>query len=219
MLTAADMEWLKANESERMDATVDGVFDSIRQAFHRARYEFAARFAPGKRVADVACGTGYGSAIMADAGAASVVGVDIDAPTIMYAREHYGAGALYRVAQADCTGLASGSVDLVASFETLEHVGSDIACIGEFARILSPGGTLIASVPNQWIGQFPHHLRVYDRMRIVKLLLPAFDIEAIWNHNSGSGWKFNRQQPAGMVLNDDDNAALAECLIVVGRKR
>lgn len=36
-------------------------------ADHFSRYEFAAGFVAGKRVVDIACGTGYGSALLAAA--------------------------------------------------------------------------------------------------------------------------------------------------------
>ncbi len=45
---------------------------------HWHRYAFARRFVAGRRVLDVACGEGYGSALLAEA-AAHVTGVDIDA--------------------------------------------------------------------------------------------------------------------------------------------
>ena len=48
---------------------------------HVHRYAFARRYAAGRRVLDVACGEGYGSAMLARA-AREVVGVDIDAATV-----------------------------------------------------------------------------------------------------------------------------------------
>src|SRR6266480_544461 len=48
---------------------------------HWHRYFFARRFVAGRRVLDVACGEGYGSALLSEA-ATNVIGVDIDAATI-----------------------------------------------------------------------------------------------------------------------------------------
>src|ERR1700731_1170167 len=55
---------------------------------HVARYAFARRYADGKRVLDAGCGTGYGSAELAQS-AAAVTGVDISADAIEYARASY----------------------------------------------------------------------------------------------------------------------------------
>ena len=55
---------------------------------HWHRYAFARRFVAGRRVADVACGEGYGSALLAES-AATVVGIDIDAATLAHARSTY----------------------------------------------------------------------------------------------------------------------------------
>src|SRR5436305_1525474 len=45
---------------------------------HRCRYRFALPYARGARVLDIACGTGFGAAMLAEAGARSVCGVDLD---------------------------------------------------------------------------------------------------------------------------------------------
>src|SRR5947209_16665428 len=55
---------------------------------HMARYTFAARLARGKRVLDVGCGAGYGSAELAHE-ALCVVGSDISGDAVDFAREHY----------------------------------------------------------------------------------------------------------------------------------
>src|SRR5882724_12375095 len=47
------------------------------QVEHKQRYDWASGYCKDKRVLDVACGTGYGSAILAQKGAARVVGIDI----------------------------------------------------------------------------------------------------------------------------------------------
>src|SRR5258708_30443469 len=52
------------------------------QVEHKQRYEWALDYCQGKRVLDVACGTAYGSTILAQSGAAHVVGVDMSAEAI-----------------------------------------------------------------------------------------------------------------------------------------
>ena len=54
-------------------------------AEHLVRYLVAAELAPDRRVLDAACGDGYGTSLLASAGARSAVGVDLDQGTIAHA--------------------------------------------------------------------------------------------------------------------------------------
>lgn len=114
---------------------------------HVYRYRFAARHVRGRRVLDIACGEGYGSAAMLEAGAASVVGVDIAEKAVEHARRKYGVDA--RVGDAARIPLNDASVDLVVSFETIEHVPDPDAFLDECKRVLAPGGTILISTPNK----------------------------------------------------------------------
>lgn len=87
---------------------------------HIARYRFAKDFVRGKRVLDIACGEGYGAASLAKAGAASVIGVDIASEVCEHARRKYGLDA--RAGDAQSIPVQDRSIDLVVSFETIEHV-------------------------------------------------------------------------------------------------
>jgi SAM-dependent methyltransferase len=113
---------------------------------HLARYAFAARAAAGKRVLDVGCGTGYGSAALQPE-AASVVGVDPAPEALDYARRFRGV----QLAQASATALplASASFDLVVCFEVIEHLPDWPALLAEARRVLTPEGALIVSTPNK----------------------------------------------------------------------
>ena len=116
---------------------------------HVYRYGFAVRFAPGKDVLDVACGEGYGTAALAAAGARLVVGVDADQATCAYAAQKYGSyGIQVRAGDALALPLGAGSVDLVVSFETIEHLPDPAAFLDECRRVLRPDGTLVISTPN-----------------------------------------------------------------------
>jgi len=116
---------------------------------HIYRYKFACNYVVGKRVLDIACGEGYGTAAMARAGATEVVGVDISEETCVHAKRKYGVDA--RVGDAQAIPLADASVDLVVSFETLEHVDSPELFVKECVRVLAPGGIIILSTPNKGI--------------------------------------------------------------------
>jgi len=117
---------------------------------HWHRYHFASRWAAGKRVLDVACGEGYGSALLARA-AREVTGVDVSAQAIAHARKEYAALANARFVEASCMELpfAGAAFDLVVSFETLEHIAGQDRFLDEIARVLAPGGVLLLSSPDK----------------------------------------------------------------------
>ncbi len=215
------MLWLYRNRSERMDATVP-MFPADRAEFHMARYEFAATQVDGMVVADIACGTGYGCRTLRETGNANrVVGVDISPKAIDYAAAKHGlAGVEFQCADAAATRLDANSFDCIVSFETIEHVDDAHHLIDEFSRLLKPSGKLICSTPNNWpLDIAPHHVRVYDRVSFRALLETQFTIERLYNQNSGSDFKYNHGQPAGMVETTDENFQLAECFIAVARRR
>ena len=126
---------------------------------HLERYAFAAKYARGRRVLDIACGTGYGSAHLREAGAARVIGVDISPAAVEEAKRAYGPD--YRL----------GSIldfddgvpfDLIVSFETIEHVEDYRGALANLRRLLVPAGTLVLSTPNRPVNS-PHLRSIDDR--------------------------------------------------------
>jgi len=217
----SDVRWLMENREERMDASLP-LFDEGRRLFHLARYDFASSYVAGGTVADIACGTGYGSRILSEKGnALHVVGVDASEGAIHYAERHHSLqGIEYRVASGETTDLISNEFDLVVSFETIEHVDDERSLVREFSRLLKPGGVLICSVPNCWpLEKTPHHVKEYDFTSFCTLLSEFFDVEKVFNQNSGCALEFNRGQPAGIIETTDENKSLAECFLAVCRKR
>jgi SAM-dependent methyltransferase len=114
---------------------------------HIYRYRFAADFVKGKQVLDIACGEGYGSASLLKAGATSVLGVDISEEACQHAREKYGIQTM--VGDAQNIPVPPASVDVVVSFETIEHVPEPYRFLDECVRILRPGGVAVISTPNK----------------------------------------------------------------------
>ena len=117
---------------------------------HWHRYHFAARFAAGRTVIDAACGEGYGSALLART-AACVTGIDSSAEAIAMAQRRYGACANLEFREGRCEALPvpDASMDLVVSFETLEHLQEPRALLREAARVLRDDGVLMVSTPNK----------------------------------------------------------------------
>jgi SAM-dependent methyltransferase len=116
---------------------------------HLHRYAIACGLAKWKRVLDIACGEGYGAKLLAHV-ATEVTGVDIDAETIAHAKGAYRHRNLHFL-QGSCTEIpcADQSVDLVASFETIEHIREHDRFLQEIKRVLAPGGILVISSPHK----------------------------------------------------------------------
>ena len=133
---------------------------------HVHRYALAFELARDLDVLDIASGEGYGAAYLAIA-ARSVVGVDIDAESIRHAASRYTAMNL-RFAAGSCTAipLPDASMDLVVSFETLEHLEEHEQFMREIVRVLRPHGRLLISSPNKLVysdqGQFHNAFHVRE---------------------------------------------------------
>jgi SAM-dependent methyltransferase/GT2 family glycosyltransferase len=149
---------------------------------HWHRYFLAARFASDADVLDLACGQGYGSNYLA-AYAKSVVGVDVDATTIEQAARAYNAPNLrYLQGSVEAIPLPANSVDLVVSFETIEHVSAEqqAAFFAEVRRVLRPAGKLVISTPDKAVYSTargysnPYHVREYERAEFVETLRASF---------------------------------------------
>lgn len=127
---------------------VPGVRGDI-EVEHLHRYYSVSELVAGLHVLDIACGEGYGSAILAKQ-AESVIGVDISEAAIAHARSAYALANL-RFEVGSCTSIPLGdaSVDAIVSFETIEHVQEHDETMREFARVLKPGGWLCMSCPDK----------------------------------------------------------------------
>jgi ubiquinone/menaquinone biosynthesis C-methylase UbiE len=153
---------------------------------HWHRYHFAAPLVADLEVLDVACGEGYGSALLATR-ARSVIGADIAPSAVDHARARYAGVANLGFRQADCAALpfADATFDAVVSFETIEHILAQELFLDEIRRVLRPDGLLILSCPNKTeysdrrgvTNEF--HVRELYRDELAALIAPRF-AHALW---------------------------------------
>jgi SAM-dependent methyltransferase len=112
---------------------------------HVHRYLWAEQFSRGKRVLDIACGEGYGSEILAHS-AAHVIGVDLSEDAVVHASRKYRRKNLeFLVGACDKIPVPDDGIDIVVSFETIEHHDRHQEMMREIKRILRPEGILIIS--------------------------------------------------------------------------
>ncbi len=137
----SDLEWT----GERYIPTVSGEIEFE----HYHRYLLARKYASGKKVLDIACGEGYGSQLLSSV-SEFVYAVDIDPATIKNARSKYTDKNIEFIA-GSCSKIPLGdnSVDLVVSFETIEHHDQHEEMISEINRVLKDDGLLIISSPDK----------------------------------------------------------------------
>ena len=121
---------------------------------HLALYHFAGRFAAGKRVLDLGCGTGYGIHDLLEQGAREAVGIDVDRTCVAAARKRFG-GPRARFELGDAEALAPdlGRFELVTAINVLVQLRDPRPALAAAARCLAPSGTLVASVPPILDGQ------------------------------------------------------------------
>ncbi|MFL5946109.1 MAG: class I SAM-dependent methyltransferase [Gaiellaceae bacterium] len=138
---------------------------------------------PGKRVLDLGCRDG--ALTEAYASGNDIVGVDADKEALAEAARR---GIETRWADLDQPlGLDDESFDVAVAGELLEHLRDPHRLVGEIRRVLRPGGTFVASVPNAYrlkgrlrflAGRAPEsdptHLQMFSPSD-VRTLLDGFD--------------------------------------------
>ena len=133
---------------------------------HLHRYAFARKLCSNKVILDIASGEGYGSYLLSQV-ANHVYGVDIDAASVLHAKEKYKQQARnisFKVGSTSAIPLDDNSVDVAVSFETIEHHNEHEEMIMEIKRVLKPDGMLVISSPDkdlykQRAGNNPFHIK------------------------------------------------------------
>ena len=143
---------------------------------HLAVYEWIAERVRGLSVADLACGEGYGSEVLAQS-AAEVVGVDANPEAHEHARLRYRRPNLRF--ERSLVEEFRASCDAIVFLQTIEHVHDPGALLERFAR-LAP--VSYVSTPNRLTlapagaekSDNPWHLREYTHEEFLALLEPRF---------------------------------------------
>ncbi len=113
---------------------------------HLAVYEWIAGRVGGLRVIDMACGEGYGSAVLAS-GAAAVVGVDANPEAYHHARLRYATTGNLRFERGMIETFAAAA-DAVVFLQTIEHVQEPGAVLERFKELVGASGVVFVTTPN-----------------------------------------------------------------------
>jgi len=174
---------------------------------HLHRYALALEICENKIVLDIASGEGYGSNILCSK-AKYVYGVDIDTHTVEEAKIKYKRDNLkFLVGSASAIPLDTNSLDIVVSFETLEHHDLHEEMMNEVKRVLKPNGLLLISTPDKY---YYSEIRNYNNPYHVKELYKNEFIELVSKHfshfNLYSQSYFNR---SSIIVSDSKREYLA----------
>lgn len=180
------------------ERVIPGQVDTDLWNEHIARYHFARRLSRGRRVLDLACGTGYGAAALTGS-AQHVTGLDVSPEAIAYAREHYTFDNLTFL-EADSTKvpLPDGSFDLITAFEVIEHLDDWRELLREARRLLARAGQFIVSTPNrlyyaetrQKAGPNPFHAHEFTYAEFAAALREHFPFVSLFVQNHAAGVVF-----------------------------
>lgn len=182
---------------------------SLIYAEHMIRYLAAEDVIKNKVVLDIASGSGYGTKLLARH-AKKVIGVDVSKEAIEYAKVHYGGKNIdYKVGDGESIPLETDSVDVVVTFETIEHIKDYKKFLDEIARVLKPEGVAIVSTPNdlEFAEGNHYHLHEFRYKELEKLLAKHFTFtkpffQATWKYVAiGSEEEFGKDVITFPTLN------------------
>lgn len=148
---------------------------------HLHRYSIIMELVRDKVVLDIASGEGYGSNLISNV-ATFTYGVDIDEESIKHANTKYQKKNLsYKHGAADQIPLEDASVDIVVSFETLEHHDKHEEMMSEIKRVLKPGGVLVMSTPEKVIPENNHfHVKELTNIEFKHLISRYFKNQSFY---------------------------------------
>ncbi len=168
---------------------------ATRFADHFPRYDFAKQYCVDKVVVDIASWTWYGTYELSTV-ANNIIGIDVDEQSVTLARQNYENDNLkYILWNWNTIDLKDNSVDVVVSFETIEHIVEYHQFMSEIKRILKPGWILILSTPNYlWeIYKNVYHVSNFTTIHLIDLFsqyYQDFKVFYQWKHLFPFPWRW-----------------------------
>ncbi len=128
-----------------------GYVNNIVQSWIPALEGVEAKLRTGAKVADVGCGVGFSTLLMAQAyPECAFTGYDFHEPSIEEARRHaedHGLGERVRFEVSAAKEIAGRDFDLVTMYDCLHDMGDPRGCAAHMRRIVAPGGTWMVVEP------------------------------------------------------------------------
>jgi len=174
-----------AEERPSEERFVPETMGGLIQAEHEGRYRWAATVVAGREVLDAGCGVGYGTEMLAEAGASRVVGLDVSPEAVEDAVFRAGAIGQFEVGDLEKMPFAPRSFDVVVCFEAIEHVNRGELALDELRRVLRRDGLLILSSPNRhvYLPGNPYHVHEYTPSELHAALTQRFRHVALYRQH------------------------------------
>ena len=172
------------NDNSSLNFTGERLVTKINEYWtleHLHRYAIVKDLVIGKDILDIACGEGYGSNLLSDY-ANSVIGIDISSEAVNHAASKYKKDNLrFQHGSTLFIDLPELSIDIVISFETIEHLVEHDTMLQQIKKILKTNGVLIISSPDKKnysdIPRYvnPFHLKELYKSEFESLIKKYFD--------------------------------------------
>ncbi|MFE4517431.1 SAM-dependent methyltransferase [Kitasatospora sp. NPDC056783] len=175
--------WRDGDDEASVEEATDTLTDMVAERL---------TLAPGARVLDIGCGSGKPAVRIAGTWGVHVTGVTISAQQAATAgaRPEVGAGAgQVSFQQADGMDLpfADAHFDHVYAIESFLHMSDRATAIAEAARVLRPGGTLVAANPYQQGELTPREAGIVADNRRLFEIPPIGDADEYAGHMAKAG--------------------------------
>ncbi len=173
--------------------------DIINWMLHLQRYIFALKYCVGKKILDVACGSGYGVSLISSV-AKYVEGIDIDRKTIEWAKvnNHFYSPVKFKISNIEKNKI-DGQYNCIISFETIEHLKNPEFLLNNIKNSLNDYGVLIFSIPvDEPYNKF--HKRSYTWQSINNLIKIFFSPHIEWYSQTIEGIFKGKKRNAFCVI-------------------
>jgi 2-polyprenyl-3-methyl-5-hydroxy-6-metoxy-1,4-benzoquinol methylase len=149
-ITSQDLVAMPSTSTPSRGKPADYGQEIVRRRFRIAATRVAFE---NKIILDFGCGNGAQTVQFLGTGA-KVTAIDIELRDLQSLRNYLREQNRREILPVHYDGahlpVASGVIDIVTSFEVLEHVPDEATALREIHRVLKPGGEIIFSVPNKW---------------------------------------------------------------------
>ena len=140
----------------------------------------------GRRVVDYGCGDGFQSIGMAKAGAAFVLGVDIER-----ARLDHGRRMARNVPNVRFADRPQGEFDVAVSLNSFEHFPRPEENLAELADAIAPGGKILITFGSPWLSPYGSHMNFFTPFPWVNVVFTertVFKVRQLYRDDSSRGY-------------------------------